>query len=49
MTQASICPRTWTSPRRRGLVREIDQEARRRGVTRQASIKIRIADSLQQE
>ncbi len=30
------------------LLREIDQEARRLGVTRQAFIKIRIADSLQQ-
>jgi hypothetical protein len=29
------------------LLREIDQEARRLGVTRQAFIKIRIADSLQ--
>ena len=30
------------------LLREIDQQARRLGVTRQAFIKIRIADSLQQ-
>ncbi len=30
------------------LLREIDQEARRLGVTRQAFIKIRMADSLQQ-
>lgn len=30
------------------LLREIDQEARRLGVTRQAFIKIRLADSLQQ-
>ena len=30
------------------LLREIDQEARRLGVTRQAFIKIRIADSLLQ-
>jgi predicted amino acid racemase len=30
------------------LLREIDQEARRMGVTRQAFIKIRMADSLQQ-
>lgn len=30
------------------LLREIDQEARRLGVTRQAFIKIRVADSLQQ-
>ena len=30
------------------LLREIDQAARRLGVTRQAFIKIRIADSLQQ-
>lgn len=30
------------------LLREIDLEARRLGVTRQAFIKIRIADSLQQ-
>jgi len=30
------------------LLREIDQEARRMGVTRQAFIKIRLADSLQQ-
>jgi hypothetical protein len=30
------------------LLREIDQEARRLGVTRQAFMKIRIADSLQQ-
>ena len=29
------------------LLREIDQEARRLGVTRQAFIKIRLADSLQ--
>ena len=29
------------------LLREIDQEARRLGVTRQAFIKIRMADSLQ--
>ncbi len=29
------------------LLREIDQEARRLGVTRQAFIKIRIADSLE--
>ena len=28
------------------LLREIDQEARRLGVTRQAFIKVRIADSL---
>jgi len=32
----------------RRLLREIDQEARRLGVTRQAFIKIRLADSLQQ-
>jgi len=31
------------------LLREIDQEARRLGVTRQAFIKIRIADSLHQQ
>ncbi len=30
------------------LLREIDQEARRLGVTRQAFIKIRIADTLHQ-
>jgi hypothetical protein len=30
------------------LLRDIDQEARRLGVTRQAFIKIRLADSLQQ-
>ena len=30
------------------LLREIDQEARRLGVTRQAFIKIRLADSLHQ-
>lgn len=30
------------------LLREIDQEARRLGVSRQAFIKIRMADSLQQ-
>ncbi|MGE0863693.1 MAG: CopG family transcriptional regulator [Vicinamibacterales bacterium] len=30
------------------LLREIDQEARRLGVTRQAFIKIRMADSLEQ-
>ncbi len=30
------------------LLREIDQEARRLGVTRQAFIKIRVADSLQE-
>ena len=30
------------------LLREIDQKARRLGVTRQAFIKIRTADSLQQ-
>jgi hypothetical protein len=29
-----------------GLLREIDQEARRLGVTRQAFIKVRLADSL---